>query len=152
MSVSSIRCNEPVVSTEEHPINYVWTSSNEDVATVDENGVVTGVAEGICFIIATLEQNLEKSTSMMITVSEESTLAWSRTPPLALSAYETAVLEVTEEDAEWIFSGADESAYRVSGAGKSRVVTCWSGSVEPLRVTVRKNYEEIYAVIPLNGI
>lgn len=152
MSVSSIRCNESVVSTEEYPINYVWTSTNNDVATVDEDGVVTGVSEGTCFIIATLEQNPEKSTSVMITVSEESALAWSRTPPLALSAYETAVLEVTKDDAEWIFSGADESTYRVSGTGKSRVVTCWSGSVEPLRVTVRKDDEEIYAVIPLNGI
>lgn len=152
MSVSSIRCNEPVVSTEEHPINYVWTSTNNDVATVDEDGVVTGVSEGTCFIIATLEQNPEKSTSVMITVSEESTLAWARTPPLALSAYETAVLEATEDDAEWIFSGADENAYRATVNGKYATVVCWSGSVEPLRVTVRKDDDEIYAVIPLNGI
>jgi hypothetical protein len=152
MEVSSIRCNEPAVSTEEHPINYVWTSSDESVATVDENGVVTGVSDGECEITATLEQNQEKKMSVAITVSEESALAWARTPPLALSAYETVVLEVTDEDAEWIFSGADESTYRVSGTGKSRVVTCWSGSVEPLRVTVRKNDEEIYAVMPLNGI
>lgn len=152
MSVSSIRCNEPVASTEEHPINYVWASSDESVATVDENGVVTGVSEGECEITATLEQNPEKKMSVTIAVSREATLAWARTPPLALSAYETAVLEVTEEDAEWIFSGADESTYRVSGTGKSRVVTCWSGSVEPLRITVRLNDEEIYAVLPLNGI
>ena len=96
-------------------------------------------------------ENPNYKESVSITVSEESTLTWARTPPLALSAYETAVLEVTE-DAEWIFSGADESTYRVSGTGKSRVVTCWSGSVEPLRVTVRKDDDEIYAVIPLNGI
>ena len=152
MSVSSIRCNEPVASTEEHPINYIWESSDESVATVDENGVVTGVSEGECEITATLEQNPEKKMSVTITVSEQSTLAWARTPPLALSAYETAVLEVAEDGAEWIFSGADESTYRVSGTGKSRAVTCWSGSVEPLRVTVKKDDEEIYAVLPLNGI
>jgi hypothetical protein len=152
MSVSSVRCNEPVESTDEHPINYVWASSDESIATVDENGVVTGIADGVCEITATLAENPNYKESVSITVSEESTLAWARTPPLALSAYETVVLEVTDEDAEWIFSGADESTYRVSGTGKSRVVTCWSGSVEPLRVTVRNNDEEIYAVMPLNGI
>ena len=151
MSVSSIRCNEPVVSTEEHPINYVWTSSDESVATVDENGVVTGVSEGECEITATLAENPNYKESVSITVSEESMLAWARTPPLALSAYETAVLEVTK-DAEWIFSGADESAYRATVNGKYATVVCWSGSVEPLRVTVRKDDDEIYAVIPLNGI
>lgn len=152
LNVSSIRCNKPVESTDEHPINYVWTSSNEDVATVDENGVVTGVSEGDCEITATLAENPNYSESVLVSVSEEAKLVWSRTPPLALSAYETAVLEVTEDDADWIFSGADESTYRASGTGKSRVVTCWSGSVEPLRVTVRNNDEEIYAVVPLNGI
>lgn len=151
MSVSSIRCNEPVVSTEEYPIGYLWTSSDESVATIDENGTVTGIADGVCEITATLEQNPEKSTSVMITVAEESTLAWARTPPIALSAYETAVLEATE-DAEWIFSGADESAYRATVNGKYATITCWSGSIEPLRVTARANDKEIYAVIPLNGI
>lgn len=152
MSVSSIRCNEPVVSTEEHPINYVWTSSDESVATVDENGVVTGVSEGECEITATLAENLSYKESVSITVSEESALAWAKTPPLALSAYETAVLEVTADEAEWIFSGADESAYTVVIDGSQATVTCWSGSVEPLRVTVRSGDSEISAGIPLVGI
>lgn len=34
--------------------NIVWTSSDESVATVDENGVVTGVAEGKATITATV--------------------------------------------------------------------------------------------------
>ena len=151
LNASSIRCNEPVVSTDEHPINYVWTSSDESVATIDENGVVTGVADGVCEITATLAENPNYKESVSITVSEESTLAWARTPPLALSAYETAVLEVTE-DAEWIFSGADENAYRATVNGKYATVVCWSGSVEPLRVTARSGDSEISAVIPLVGI
>lgn len=151
MSISSIRCNEPVASTEEHPINYIWESSDENVATVDENGVVTGVSEGECEITATLEQNPEKKTSVSITVSEESTLAWARTPPLALSAYETAVLEVTK-DAEWVFSGADPQAYSVQIDGNRAQVSCWAGSIEPLTVTVRAGESELSAVIPLVGI
>lgn len=152
LNANSIRCNEPVVSTDEHPINYVWTSSDENVATIDENGVVTGVADGVCEITATLAENPNYKESVSITVSEESTLAWARTPPLALSAYETAVLEVTDEDAEWIFSGADENAYRATVNGKYATVVCWSGSVEPLRVTARSGDSEISAVIPLVGI
>ena len=152
LNASSIRCNELVESTDEHPINYVWTSSDENVATVDENGVVTGISEGECEITATLAENPAYSQTVLLEVTEEARLAWSRTPPLALPAYETAVLEVTEDDSEWIFSGADENAYRATVNGKYATVVCWSGSVEPLRVTVRKDDEEIYAVIPLNGI
>ena len=34
-----------------------WTSSNENVATVDENGVITGIAQGGAIITATAEYN-----------------------------------------------------------------------------------------------
>ena len=46
-----------------------WTSSDETIATVDENGVVTGVSKGQCVITATAESGL--SASANLTVGDE---------------------------------------------------------------------------------
>jgi uncharacterized protein YjdB len=41
--------------------SVTWTSSDENVATVDANGVVTGVAGGTCNITATASSSLKKA-------------------------------------------------------------------------------------------
>ena len=45
-----------------------WTTSNASVATVDENGVVTGVAKGTAVITATSKLDASKSASCTVTV------------------------------------------------------------------------------------
>ena len=52
--------------------NYsaIWTSSDENVATVNQNGVVTGVAQGVATITATLGSN---SATYRVAVVPEST-------------------------------------------------------------------------------
>ena len=49
----------------------IWTSSDEDVATVDENGVVTAVAAGTATITATSNENDEITASCAVTVVDE---------------------------------------------------------------------------------
>lgn len=58
----NIICN-PENTTDD--INVEWTSSNKDIATIDNNGVVTAVAEGTTVITATVG---EKTASIEITV------------------------------------------------------------------------------------
>ncbi len=48
--------------------SVVWTSSDEKVATVDENGVVTGVSEGVAYITATIG---EYSDTCKVTITKE---------------------------------------------------------------------------------
>lgn len=50
-----------------------WTTSNDKVATVDGNGVVTAVAEGTAMITVTSVANPAKSASVVITVTTEVT-------------------------------------------------------------------------------
>ena len=59
---------ETVVATTS-PADYkaVWTSDNEDVATVDKDGVVTAVANGTANIVATF---VEQTATCVVTVSD----------------------------------------------------------------------------------
>ena len=60
------------------PLTYRWESSDESVATVAEDGVVTTIGEGTVSIFATVEENPELRGEWTLTVSDhvESTLEW----------------------------------------------------------------------------
>lgn len=48
---------------------FIWKSNNEKVATVDENGVVTGINDGYAEIMVSLKDNEKINASIGITVS-----------------------------------------------------------------------------------
>ena len=69
----SVKSEEEVAGVENphkltEDVVYTWKSSNESVATVDKNGVVTGVKEGTATI--TLDAN-GKTTTVDVTVTEK---------------------------------------------------------------------------------
>lgn len=148
LTASSIRCGEP-----ENTAVYLWSTSDENVATIDENGVVTGISDGECTITATLKQNPNYSQKIAFSVaSQKPSVAFDTTPPDKLSAYESVALTVTGEDVEWSFSGADPNAYSAVIKGNTATVTCWSGSVMPLIIKASSNGNEVQTVIPLEGV
>ena len=57
------------ISPETAFVSVTWASSDESVATVDANGVVTGVAGGACTITATAGGSL-KTATCMVTVTQ----------------------------------------------------------------------------------
>ena len=69
----SIIQNENVVTafgTEIDTISFTWTSSNEDIATVNENGLVTGISDGYTTIYGYNETN-NIYTMCIINVAKE---------------------------------------------------------------------------------
>ena len=163
---ASLRCGEAVENSEEHPITYLWGSSDSEMAQVDEaSGEVTAFAAGRVTLTAVLSENPEHSGSFEIEISEaapeEKYAVFLGTVPEKLSAYESMTLravccrggtQLPEEPVTWNFTGAQLSAYSAVVHGNEAHISCWGGSVEPLAVTVSFGAGKTTEEIQLEGI
>ncbi|MBQ7638715.1 MAG: S8 family serine peptidase [Clostridia bacterium] len=103
-----------------------WSSSDESVATVDENGIVKGVGEGECDIIAVcaLDESVTASCHVLVKYINKDLNAavWDENGEVWLSAFNTASLpyyeKLTEESLntpiEAITYGGDGNLYAAS--------------------------------------
>lgn len=147
LQVISKRQGETVQDSEEHPISYLYESSDETVLTVDENGLVTAVGEGSATITVSLAQNPTVTESVTITAADagERFIAFTSTPVTVLREYESVTIAAavfqdgkeTSESVSFGFAGPMENNFDVEmTAGENRVtVTAYSASQIPLTVT-----------------
>lgn len=84
--VASRRNDENVVTSDDHPISYVYTSSDENVLTVDSDGLVTAVSEGEATITVALKQNpdITQSVDIEVPAEENEYVAFTTTIPKTL--------------------------------------------------------------------
>ena len=163
-TAESRRNGETVTPTNEvSSFQYVWSSDNEEVATVDEGGEVTAVAEGSCNIICTLKQNEAIWSAWPLTVEPQEqgdSVDFLTAPPAYIPAFGSAALtavcltdgEPAEGTVVWSFSGADPRSYSAEEDGNTATISCWAGSVEPLMATAEWNGASASVVIELEGI
>ena len=162
-TASSVRNGETVTPTEAQPVSYLWASADENVVTVDENGLVTAIAEGETTITATLEQNPVYSVTVPVKVTQTTDgVEFTTSVPASLGAFERVTIGATyfedgaetEEPLTWEFSGADKTAFStdVSAFGTSATILCYGFSETPLNVTVRHGTDAVTASIRLEGI
>lgn len=136
-----------VTDSEEHPISYLYASSDETVLTVDETGLVTAVGPGTATITVTLEQNPELSESVEIEAEEApagSFAAFTSTEIPVLREFETMTVtaawyengEETAEELNFSFSGPNARAYSAEKTGANAyTVTCYAAAQTPLVIT-----------------
>ena len=157
----SLRNNEDVVSTEEYPITYLWSSSDESIATVDKNGLVTAIAEGEAVITATLEQNPNVFSEFPVSIAEaEDSVEFTSNVPKTLSAYEDCDISAaffqngveTSDPVTWTFDGAAQNTYKVITGGKTATIYCFGYSKTSLTVTATHGDLSVTASIQLEGI
>ena len=125
-----------------------WSSSDEDVATVDENGVVTAVAGGTATITATSVANenitatcdikvLKHTTGISLDKNEMELAKGETSAPLAVT-FDPAD---TDDSKDLTWTSSDDTVATVDENG---VVTAVGGGTATIRATLNAN-EDIYA-------
>ncbi|MGN0294190.1 MAG: S8 family serine peptidase [Lachnospiraceae bacterium] len=106
--------------------SVIWSSDNEEIATVDENGIVTAVAAGTCTITAAAKADPEISASCEVTVIEITTelngFVWDENGEVWLSRFQANNLPNYEKMTETSYKapvasmayGADGNLYAAS--------------------------------------
>lgn len=161
LSVSSVRNGQTVGQDADKPVSYVYASSDENIATVDENGLVTAIAEGSAVITATLAQNGAYSGAFHVTVTgSEDGVFFTKAPEKRLSPYESTTIEAayfedgaeTGEAVTFTFAGADASAYAAETNGNAVTVTCFGYSAAQLHITAECGGYSAVTEIVLEGV
>lgn len=163
ISVVSRRNNEVVTSTAENPIDYIYESSDESVATVDENGTITAVGEGQAIITIKLAQNplYEAKTGVSVdAVITTSHVAFTSPVPQTLKVMENVAISAayfnngaeTSDPITWMVQNATKGSYKAMVSGNIITIFCYCGSKKPLKITASANGESISATIALKGI
>ena len=145
LAVKSVRNGENVVTSDDRPISYTFISSDENVLTADENGLISAISEGTATVTVTLEQNTNITQSVEITVASagESYVAFTSTPVTVLHSFDEAEITAawfengaaTDEAVTFSFSGADEDMYSAETTGNTAKITCYGLAAKPLTVT-----------------
>lgn len=149
----SYRNEKEVMDNPEHPITYIYESTNPNVVSISENGLMTATGEGITIITATLAQNPEvsKSISVSVTATGESTVQFTSTPVHVLDEQDKCIITAayidngieTDEEVEFTFSGPPTKAYKATKIGLNKYeVKCYNASREPLIITVKAHGTE----------
>lgn len=137
----------PVFTPENASIQGVtWTSSNKQVATVDENGVVTGVKKGSATITAKAVDGSGRNGNITINVYQqpESITLKETDVTINMGSYRTlqaTVLPSNTNNKKVTWSSSDESVAKVNASGRVTPV-----AVGQCTITCQSaDFPEVYA-------
>ena len=100
--------------------NVLWTSGDEDVATIDENGKVTLIDSGVVVITATFADNPEIKSEALLTVKDERSI----TDTITLTGMpETNTVAYSDVNIQLSATCSDASATLVWHSSNEKVAT-----------------------------
>lgn len=150
-----------VDSTAEHPLSWTYSSSDQTIAKVSDDGKVMTYKEGNAVIVATLVQNPLVTAKIGLTITEvvnEPYIAFDGFTHDYITQYSSETFNATyfennlatDYPLKWTFSGATKRDYiaTVSEDGRSVTIECLSASEKPLKITA--TYNGVKASIKVN--
>ncbi|MBQ6565021.1 MAG: Ig-like domain-containing protein [Clostridia bacterium] len=99
-----------------------WTSQNEKIATVSENGIVTGIARGQVAIRATAADGSKRYGSVTVNVQQMATAIDLNAAELTVAVgyhktIKATVLPANTNDKSVVWTSSDESIAKINGSG-----------------------------------
>lgn len=164
LTPSFIKDGETVVATEEYPLTWLWSSSDERVISVD-NGTITAVGVGSATVTAVLAQNPNITVGGAVFVSAQTNepyIEFLGVVPQSLKQFSYITIDAayfdenaaeTDLPLDWAFSGASPDSYIAEIAQGSTTVTiqCTFPSNTPLVVNASRGTATASVQIVLEG-
>lgn len=162
LDVACYRNGKEVFSTLENPINFLWSSSDETVATVDDYGHVVAVANGSATITCTLSENQSISDTIDITVIERESANYVDfiTPiPKTIKTFETISIEAayfedgiqTADTVNFSIKATPSNAYSAKINGNTVTIQTWLPTTSPIGISIECNGHYESACIDVEG-
>lgn len=116
--------------------SVTWASSNPLAATVDQTGLVTGVAAGITVITATANDGSGVKGSLELTVDDTQALASVTVTPVTLGSY-SAGAWLKQGDTSWWLGTSAHTARTITEPGTYYYVFSTGGGVDKSSTTAK---------------
>lgn len=153
IGIISKRNGKAVENSAEHPIAYRFESSTPDILSVDEDGNITALQEGMAEITVRLAQNENIFDSFIVEIANggESYIGFTTDPVFALTELQETEISAalyengaaTETELTFTFAGAPQKAYSaVRTALNTYRVVCYAASSTPLTIAVSDGEHE----------
>ena len=156
---SQIELNAEITPADASIQGVTWSSQDERIATVDENGVLTGVARGNARIVATAKDgsNVRANFSIAVTQNAES-ITLDKTEGTVDTGrsimFRATVMPQNTSDKSVVWSSSDESVATVNNQGRVTGVSlgdceiiCTSKSTDTVTATATVHVQQ-----PVTGI
>ena len=159
----SIRMGKDADHDYDHPVSYIWESSDTNVADVGMDGSVLGVTEGTCTVTCTLEQNRSIREEYEITVvpaESGNEVTFLGNIPDKLRPYESVTIEAAyfengeqqDDKVSYSLFGSDSMSYSFMQNGNVLTVNCWTASETPLTIMATAGEYSTSVELGLEGI
>lgn len=109
----------PTIMPSDATTTLTWSSDDETIATVDANGMVTGIKKGMTFVSVETNNGKTAYCKLTVTASEPTAISLPKNVTVSVGGTLTLVPTITPENAETTltWTSDDESVARVSADG-----------------------------------
>ena len=140
-----------------------WKSENEAIATVTQDGVVTGVAKGTARVVATAMDGSNVRVNLSVRVAQKAEEISLKSNDVTVDAGKKIQLSATvlprnTDDKSVVWSSSDESVATVDSKGKvsgislgTCEITCASAVVPEVKAVATVHVQQPVTAITLNG-